>query len=138
MATPFPRPRCRLFWIDTFPDCGYHGYVMGLATRNQIAREWAAFQNRYPLILGPVFHTPAFKIDEDISSKETFLSILKGFRLNMSANVLGLPSVAVPVGVSGDLPIGVQLIGPRFHEIMCLDAAQAIEERSGILTPVDA
>ena len=123
-------------WIDTFPDCGYHGYVMGLATRNQIAREWSFFQAQYPLILGPVFHTQAFKVDADIESKESFFSILEGFRLNMSANVLGLPSVAVPVGISNDLPQGVQLIGPRFHEDLCLDAAQAVEDRLGIFTPV--
>ena len=124
-------------WIDTFPDCGYHGYIAGLATRNQIAREWATFQNQYPLILGPVFHSQAFKVDDDIAGKKEFSSILKGFRLNMSANLLGLPSVAVPVGISDDLPQGVQLIGTRFHEILCLDAAQAIEERLGIITPVE-
>ena len=124
-------------WVDTFPDCGYSGYMLGLAARNQIAREWTMFQDRYPLILGPVLHCQPFKVNEDIASKEHFLSILKGFRMNMSANLLGLPSVAVPVGISGDLPQGVQLIGPRFHEALCLEAAQSLEERFGIITPVE-
>jgi amidase len=35
------------------------------------------------------------------------------------------------------LPQGVQLIGPRYREDLCLDAAQAIEDRLGVLTPID-
>jgi amidase len=31
----------------------------------------------------------------------------------------------------------VQVIGPRYREDLCLDAAAAIEERVGILTPID-
>ena len=31
----------------------------------------------------------------------------------------------------------VQVIGPRYREDLCLDAAQAIEDRQGILTPID-
>jgi amidase len=31
----------------------------------------------------------------------------------------------------------VQLIGPRFREDWCLDAAAAIEARAGVQTPVD-
>jgi hypothetical protein len=39
--------------------------------------------------------------------------------------------------LAGGLPQGVQIIGPRFREDLCLDAAAAIEERTEPLTPVD-
>ena len=52
-------------------------------------------------------------------------------------NLLGLPSVAVPTGVVGGLPQGVQLIGDRFREDLCLDAAEAIEDSLGLVTPID-
>ena len=52
-------------------------------------------------------------------------------------NLLGLPAVTVPVGRDGGLPQAVQIIGPRFREDLCLDAAAAIEARTGPLTPVD-
>ena len=33
--------------------------------------------------------------------------------------------------------VAAQLIGPRFREDLCLDAAAALEDRVGIITPID-
>jgi amidase len=54
-----------------------------------------------------------------------------------AVNALGLPAVAVPVGIARGLPQSVQVIGPRYREDVCLDAAAALEERVGIFTPID-
>jgi amidase len=35
------------------------------------------------------------------------------------------------------LPIGVQIVGPRFREDLTLAAAEAIEARAPSLTPID-
>ncbi len=124
-------------WVDLHPDCGHTGYMAGFAMRKAIARKWSLFQQKYPLILGPVVGTQPFKVDTDINSKEEFKKILKGYPLSMAANVLGLPAVALPVGIANNLPQGVQLVGPRYYECLCLDAAQAIEDRMGKITPLD-
>jgi amidase len=50
-----------------------------------------------------------------------------------SVNLLGLPAAAVPTGVVDGVPIGVQIIGRRFREDLCLDAAQVIETGVGVL-----
>ena len=57
-------------------------------------------------------------------------------RMVLAVSALGLPAVVLPVGIAGGLPQAVQLIGPRYREDLCLDAA-AIEDRLGILTPID-
>ena len=62
---------------------------------------------------------------------------VRTMRMAMAVNALGLPAVAVPVGIGDGLPHAVQVIGPRFREDLCLDAAQAIEDRLGVLTPID-
>lgn len=49
--------------------------------------------------------------------------------------LLGLPAVSVPAGTAERLPLGVQVIGPRFREDRCLDAGAAIEAALGTLTP---
>ena len=54
----------------------------------------------------------------------------------LAVNVLGVPSVAVPVGVIDGLPQAVQVMGPRFGEALCLDAAAAIERAAARMTPV--
>ena len=33
--------------------------------------------------------------------------------------------------------MGVQIIGPRFREDLCLACAEAIEARAGAITPID-
>ena len=55
------------------------------------------------------------------------------------ANLLGLPSACVPAGrdEATGLPIGVLITGQRFREDLCLEAAEAIEARLGIATPID-
>ena len=52
-------------------------------------------------------------------------------------NLLGLPAVAVPSGLAGGLPLGVQIIGARYREDLCLDAAEVIEARHGLPTPIE-
>ena len=55
------------------------------------------------------------------------------------ANLLGLPSACVPADrdAATGLPIGVLLTGARFRDDLCLDAAEAIEQRLGLHTPIE-
>jgi amidase len=111
-------------------------YAFTLADRNRIAREWSLFLTKYPLILGPVATAIPFKVGADLA-KDSLAGIVNSLRLVTAMNLLGLPAAAVPVGVIEGLPQGVQVIGPRYREDICLDAAEAIEQRLGACTPID-
>jgi amidase len=89
------------------------------------------------LVLGPVCTAPPFAVGYDIAGASEARALGDTLRLTQIVNLLGLPSVAVPVGEAGGLPQGVQIIGPRYREDLCLDAAEAIEERIGVITPID-
>jgi amidase len=53
--------------------------------------------------------------------------------LHAFSNMTGLPAVAAPAGLDADgLPVGVQLIGPRWSEMTLLGIAKAMED-AGIL-----
>ena len=54
-------------------------------------------------------------------------------RFSSALSVLGLPVAVTPVGLLDGHPLGVQLIGSRYLEDRCLDAAAAIEARVGVL-----
>ncbi len=73
----------------------------------------------------------------DVESQASNAAFIEALRLVVTINFLGLPAVAMPVGVAEGLPQSVQVIGPSFREDVCLDAAEAIEERLGVITPID-
>ncbi len=51
--------------------------------------------------------------------------------------LIELQSVAAPVQVVNGLPQGAQLIGRRYHEDLCFDAAEIIEQQQGVFTPIE-
>lgn len=103
--------------------------------RQGIARAWSVFMAEFPLVLSPTWTQLPFELGRDgaiASAGETMRPVLP-------ANLLGLPSVCVPAGrdVATGLPIGVLLTGQRLREDLCLDAAEVIEARLGLPTPID-
>lgn len=105
--------------------------------RQLIAQGFSRFLASYPLIVGPTWTQKPFRLGFDIESEETARQTLELFRFVLPANVLGLPAACVPTGVRGGLPTGVQVMGGRLREDLCLDAAEAIERHCGVLTPID-
>jgi amidase len=104
--------------------------------RLRLLRAWSEFQERHPLIVGPVATEPPFAVGSDLEDGRV-ASTIHSMRLVIAVNALGLPAVALPVGIADGLPQAVQVIGPRYREDLCLDAGQAIEDRLGPITPID-
>ena len=100
---------------------------------HKIGAAWVQFLQDHPVVLSPVCCERPWVIGEDISRAG---EIAMAMRMVVSVNILGLPSCAVPVGSDDGLPQGVQLIGARFREDLLLDAAQAVEDRAPVLTPI--
>ncbi|MEV0372360.1 amidase [Streptomyces sp. NPDC050636] len=112
-------------------------YLRLTGVRLGIRRDWAAFLDEYPLVLGPVFTDPPFAPGEEARDAESHLRVQTALRLCTATSFVGVPSVAVPTGVVDGLPYGVQLIGRSYREDLCLEAAEAVERRFGVLTPID-
>ncbi len=108
-------------------------HARGLAERTRFLRAWSMFMEDYPLVLAPVSQVPPFPQGEDLLGDERVRQMLDEQSMLYSVNLLGAPAAAVPTGLHEGVPIGVQIIGQRFREDLCLDAAQAIENRVGIL-----
>jgi amidase len=113
------------------------GYMRALAERNKWLREWSLFHETYPLVLAPVSLEPPFEVGFDTGSVERKREVVRAQAPLYVVNCLGLPAAAVPAGVASGLPTGVQLIGRRFREDLCLAAAEAIESRNLMPTPID-
>jgi len=112
-------------------------YMQGLADRTRIARAWGQFALDFPLLLGPVSTEPPFAVGFDLQGAEEAGALFRSMRLVVSVSLLGLPAVVLPIATGGDRPQGVQLIGPRYGEALCLEAAEAIERSCGAPMPID-
>jgi len=104
--------------------------------RRSLLRAWGEFQQTHPLIVAPIYTDIPFEAGTDLDDGRVAETI-RGMRMAIAVSALGLPAVALPVGIGNGLPQAVQVIGPRYREDLCLDAAAAIEERVGIITPID-
>jgi amidase len=111
------------------------GYMKGVALRARFLREWLAFLEDYPIVLAPVSVQPTPAFDADLKGDAAVRRIFHNDQRFLGAiSVLGLPVAVVPAGLTAaGHPVGVQLIASRYREELALDAAQAIEDRVGVL-----
>jgi len=93
-----------------------------------LAAAWSEFLDRHSMILAPVSTSDPWPVGHDLGGPDALRDEWWGFRLTIATACLGLPAVAVPLGLNRrGLPAGVQLIGPRWAERTLLAAAEAIE-----------
>ena len=106
-------------------------YLHALDVKRGITREFDAVFENIDVILAPTLPVVAPRIGEKEvvigGEKETVRSAL--VRLNRPANLTGHPAISIPCGFTrAGLPIGLQLIGPRWSEARLLSIALAYED----------
>jgi len=109
------------------PEWSRDQYLEALTRRFNIARDWAVFLERYPILLMPNSWERQFPVDDDQTSPERTAQILLAQSPLLSTAVLGLPGLSVPLGLDQGLPTGVQLVASRFREDLLLQAGEVIE-----------
>jgi len=125
----------RRIMIGTFVlSAGYYDAYYGKAqqVRALIRRDYEQAFAAVDVIALPTSTTVAFKLGERTSDPlQMYLSDV----FTVAANLAGVPAVSVPCGLSGGLPVGLQLTGRPFEEATLLRAADAIETRLPRLRP---
>lgn len=109
-------------------SAGYYDayYGKAQAVRTLVCQDFEAALKEVDLIVTPATPTPAFKFGE---KSEDPLQMYLSDIFTISANLAGLPAIALPCGLSKvGLPIGFQLIGRAFEEELMLRAAHAYEQ----------
>lgn len=125
--------------LDAHPAGDGVPYMKALAERARVVRDWQRFFARVPLVLAPVSTAPVYTRGFDLESVERTAGMWRECTTLTAVPVLGVPGLAVPTGLADGLPVGVQLLGPRFREDLCLAAGEAIEARAGMAgrLPID-
>jgi amidase len=94
------------------------------------------FFERYQLVLMPISWQRPFPADEDQKGDAAMAALLRAQVPILACSTLGLPGLACPATLADGVPVGVQLVGPRYGEEMLFAAAEAIEARTAVKTPI--
>ncbi len=108
-------------------SAGYYDayYLKAQRVRRLIKEDFMSAFEQCDVILGPVAPTPAWKLGEK-TSDPTAMYLADIYTIPV--NLAGLPAIAMPAGFSGQLPIGVQLIGNYFSEPRLLNLAHQFQQ----------
>ena len=115
------------------PHLSPDDHLKALARRTGLQRTWWLALERTPLVVAPVCAAPPYTIGFDVESAARTERVWRECSTLMALAVLGLPGMAVATGLEDGLPVGVQIVGPRFREDLCLAAAEVIEARASVV-----
>ncbi len=105
--------------------------------RRRLMRVWNELFERLPVLVGPGWTKAPFEHGADVIPGRGVSVLTDHLGFVVPANLLGLPVVAVANEVTDGLPYGVQVYAAPWREDLCLDAAQVVQEASGVLGPKD-
>lgn len=111
-------------------SAGYYEayYKKALAVKEQVKVGLERTFATCDVLLTPVTPNTAPKLGESLADPmKMYLSDL----YTVPANLAGLPALSMPCGVDGQgLPVGAQLMGPRFGEQVLLNTAYAYQQET--------
>ena len=118
----------RRIMIGTYAlSAGYYDayYLKAQQVRRLIRDDFLKAFEKVDVIMGPTAPTPAFGLGEKSDDPVTmYLSDIYTIAVNLS----GLPALSIPAGFSGELPVGLQVIGNYFEEAQLLNVAHRFQQ----------
>jgi aspartyl-tRNA(Asn)/glutamyl-tRNA(Gln) amidotransferase subunit A len=107
-------------------SAGYYDAYYGRAqrVRTKIAEDFTRAFAEVDFVVTPTAPTVAFGLGEKTSDP---LQMYLNDYCTVPMSLAGIPAISIPCGLSGGLPVGMQLAGPAFSENRLLDAAYALE-----------
>jgi aspartyl-tRNA(Asn)/glutamyl-tRNA(Gln) amidotransferase subunit A len=107
---------------------GLSDYYAGAEARAALGSDLNLFHQRYDLLLTPTMPTTPPPV-ETVYHSADFDRFDKAVPFTLPFNLTGQPAASVPCGLCDKgLPIGLQIVGPRFAEATILKAAAAFEQ----------
>jgi aspartyl-tRNA(Asn)/glutamyl-tRNA(Gln) amidotransferase subunit A len=104
---------------------GYYDayYRQAQKVRTLIAAEFESVFTHVDALVSPTSPTVAFTMGE----RDDPLSMYMCDMVTLPANLAGLPGISVPCGFIDSLPVGLQVLAPRFQDALVLRVANAYE-----------
>lgn len=109
----FGKEAKRRIMIGTYVlSSGYYDayYKQAQTVRTKLIDEFERAFKDVDYLVGPVAPTPAFKIGQNADDPlQMYLCDI----MTVAANIVGNPSISLPAGKAGNLPVGIQIMAPQ-------------------------
>lgn len=107
----------------------------GMVARAALGSRFNEFHETYDLLLTPTMPTPPPTADTPYHS-EQFDRWYHAVPFTVPFNLTGQPAASVPCGLTAaGLPVGLQIVGPRYSEALILRAMRAFEQAAPVAWP---
>lgn len=120
----------RRIMLGTFAlSAGYYDayYKKAAKVRTLVKKDFDESFGKVDMILVPSSPAVPFRIGEKVNDPlEMYLSDIYMCPMNLA----GVPAINVPCGFVGELPVGMQLVGPQFSEERLFQVASAYEAQT--------
>lgn len=124
----FGKEAKRRIMIGTYVlSSGYYDayYKKAQTVRTKLINEFAEAFTQVDFLIGPTAPETAFKIGANTADPlKMYLTDI----MTVAVNLAGIPAISVPAGMSGGLPVGVQLIAAQRDDRNLLRIAARAEE----------
>lgn len=105
-------------------------YAAAVKVKEQLTQEFNEAFKKVDVLISPTLPVMPNKIGDDLvdlNGKQ--VELLPNFiRLTNPLNMTGTPTLSVPCGWNGHMPVGIQITGPAFGEGTVLNTGYAIEK----------
>ncbi|MEX0923447.1 MAG: amidase [Rhodovibrionaceae bacterium] len=115
---------------------GLHAYLDAAKLREAITVAMCRFHESYDLLLTPALSLTAFPVGMPAPHHEGGAQWVDWTPFSLPFNLTQQPAASMPCGLSSEgLPVGLQIVGPRYRDDLVLRAARAFETISPVVLP---
>jgi amidase len=107
------------------------------AERSRLMREWAGFFSSYCVVIGPTLGCSIWPVDADLDPVNGIALLERATRFIAPGSALGIPSLALPMGLSEGRPTSVLIHADLWREDLCMQAGSIVEACSTSVLPVE-
>ena len=120
----------------------HRDWVLDDGARARLRAQWRELFRAFDAVICPIMPTPAYPHDHLPDQEARRISIDGKDHVYPDqlawpgiATLPGLPATAIPLGLTGGLPVGVQIVGPWLEDRTPLMLAELVEREFGGFVP---
>lgn len=109
-------------------DIPLRDYLAAQRARERLVARMQAFHERYDLLVTPTMPLAPFEAGHNVPPNGLYRDWMEWTPFSYPFNLTQQPAASMPCGLDDKgLPVGLHLVGPRFHDLKVLHAARLLE-----------